>query len=98
MSLVASGIAVGFVNVQYPVVTGFLILHLAKHGNSGPAAFSAYAGLILLSRFFLGGLPDRIHPAKTFYGGLVAMAGGLLVIASGPSPAVAVGAAAGFGV
>jgi len=99
MSLVAPGIAVGFVNVHYPVITGFLILHLAKHGNSGPAAFSAYAGLILLSRFFLGGLPDRIHPAKTFYGGLVAMAVGLLVIASGPSPVVAVSAAAilGFG-
>jgi MFS family permease len=98
MSLVAPGIAVGFVNVHYPVITGFLILHLAKHGNSGPAAFSAYAGLILLSRFFLGGLPDRIHPAKTFYGGLVAMAVGLIVIASGPSPAVAVSAAAILGV
>ena len=97
MSLVAPGIAVGFVNVHYPVITGFLILHLAKHGNSGPAAFSAYAGLILLSRFFLGGLPDRIHPAKTFYGGLVFMAVGLLAIASGPSPVVAVAAAAALG-
>jgi len=99
MSLVPPGIAVGFVNVHYPVITGFLILHLARHGNSGPAAFSAYAGLILLSRFFLGGLPDRIHPAKTFYGGLVFMMVGLLLIASGPSPAVAVTAAAilGFG-
>jgi MFS family permease len=59
-SLIAPGIAIGFVNVHYPVVVGFLILHLARHGNSGPAAFSAYAGVILLSRFFLGGLPDRI--------------------------------------
>src|SRR4051812_35715699 len=50
-SLIAPGIAVGFVNVHFPVVTGFLILHLARFGNAGPVAFSAYALLILLSRF-----------------------------------------------
>ena len=33
------GLAIGFVNVQYPVVAGYLILHLAHHGNSGQAAF-----------------------------------------------------------
>jgi MFS family permease len=95
--LVASGLAVGFVNVHYPVIAGFLILHLARHGNSGPAAFSAYALLILLSRFFLGGLPDRIRPSITFYGGLVCMAIGLLVLGTGPSPAVAVSAGAILG-
>jgi MFS family permease len=95
--LVASGLAVGLVNVHYPVVAGFLILHLARHGNSGPAAFSAYALLILLSRFFLGGLPDRIRPSITYYGGLVAMALGLVVLATGPSPVVAVGAGATLG-
>ena len=98
-ALIAPGIAVGFVNVQYPVITGFLVLHLARYGNSGPAAFSAYALLILLSRFFLGGLPDRIHPAITFYGGLAAMALGLSVLAIGPHPAWAIAAAGllGFG-
>jgi MFS family permease len=82
--IVPAGVAVGFVNVHYPVITGFLILHLARHGNSGPAAFSTYAGFVLLSRFFLGGLPDRIHPRITFYTGLVGMAGGLAIIATGP--------------
>jgi len=98
-SLVASGIALGFVNVQFPVIVAFLILHLARYGGSGPAAFSTYALVILLSRFFLGGLPDRIHPGKTYYGGLMAMALGLIVIATGPPPAVAVIATAvlGFG-
>jgi MFS family permease len=98
-SLIMPGIAVGFVNVHYPVVAGFLILYLMSHGNSGPAAFSAYAGLVLLSRFFLGGLPDRIHPAITYYSGITAMAVGLSLIAIGPSPALAVVAAAllGFG-
>jgi MFS family permease len=97
--LIAPGIAVGFVNVHYPVITGFLILYLLPRGNSGPAAFSAYAMAILFSRFFLGRLPDRMRPVLTFYGGLIAMALGLSVLAAGPRPLVAVGAAAllGFG-
>ncbi len=93
VSLIKPGLAVGFVNVHYPVITGFLILHLAQHGNSGGAAFSAYAGFVLVSRFFLGGLPDRIHPRITFFGGITAMAAGLLIIASGPSPAIAIAGA-----
>ena len=68
--LIPPGIAVGFVNVHYPVVAGFLILHLQRFGTTAAAAFSAYALTILLSRFFLGGLPDRIHPAITYYGGI----------------------------
>ncbi|MBS1874380.1 MAG: MFS transporter [Acidobacteria bacterium] len=88
--LIPPGLAIGLVNVQYPVITGFLILHLARHGGSGPAAFSAYAGVVLLSRFFLGGLPDRVAPAVTYYGGLVAMAAGLTIIGMGPSPAMAI--------
>ena len=99
VSLIRPGIAVGFANVQYPVITGFIVLHLARYGNSGTRAFSAYALLILVSRFFLGGLPDRIRPAITFYGGLVAMAAGLALLAIGPRPALAITAAAvlGFG-
>jgi len=95
----APGMAIGFVNVHYPVIAGFLVLHLSQHGNSGPAAFSAYAGVILFSRFFLGGLPDRIEPGVTFYSGLVAMAIGLSALALGPPPALAIAATAvlGFG-
>ena len=89
-ALIFPGIAVGFVNVHYPVIAGFLILHLSNYGNSGPAAFSAYACVILFSRFFFGGLPDRIAPYYTYYGGLVAMAIGLVVIAQGPRPLVAI--------
>jgi MFS family permease len=98
-AMIAPGIAVGFVNVHYPVITGFLILHLVQHGNSGPAAFTAYAVVILFSRFFLGSLPDRVHPRITYYTGLCFMTLGLLILASGPSPAIAIGAAAilGFG-
>ncbi|MBV8829967.1 MAG: MFS transporter [Acidobacteriaceae bacterium] len=98
-SLLMPGLAIGFVNVHYPVIAGFLILYLAHHGGSGPAAFSTYALVILLSRFFLGSLPDRIHAAITFYFGIAAMAIGLLILAAGPRPAFAIGAAGllGFG-
>jgi MFS family permease len=98
-SLLTAGLAVGFVNVHYPVIAGFLILFLAQHGGSGPAAFSTYALVILLSRFFLGGLPDRVRPAITFYAGVAAMATALLVLASGPRPIFAIAAAGllGFG-
>ena len=65
-SLIGPGIAVGLVNMHYPVITGFLVLHLAAHGNSGAAAFSTYALFVLLSRFFLGGLPDRVPGQFTF--------------------------------
>jgi MFS family permease len=88
-SLLKAGIAVGFVNVHYPVITGFLILHLAQHGNSGPAAFTTYALTILLCRFFLGKLPDRLPASLTFYSGLVFMGIGLAMLAAGPRPPIA---------
>ena len=84
--LLISGLAVGCVNVHYPVITGFLILHMAKTGGSGPTAFSAYAMMVVLSRFFLGGLPDRVPPYFTFYGGLTSMAIGLSLLALVPGP------------
>jgi len=97
--LIPAGLTVGFVNVHYPVITGFLILYLSRHGNAGGAAFSTYAALVLLSRFFLGGLPDRIHPRITFYSGLVSMAVGLAILATGPALLGAIIGAAflGFG-
>ena len=57
VTLIKPGIAIGFVNVHYPVIRRFLILHLANYGNSGPAAFSAYACVVLTSRFFLAASP-----------------------------------------
>jgi MFS family permease len=98
-TLIGPGLAVGFVNVHYPVITGFLILHLTRHGNSGPMAFTAYATVILFSRFFLGGLPDRMDPKITYYWGIAGMIAGSLALAAAPSPFFAIPAAAilGFG-
>ena len=44
-------------------------------------------------------MPDRIEPFITYFGGLMFMAAGLLILAGGPAPVVAVGATAllGFG-
>jgi len=95
--MILPGLSLGFVNIHYPVVAGFLILSLERHGDSGPAAFTAYALVILFSRFFLGGLPDRIHPRITYYFGIGCMALGLLIIAAGPPPAIAVLGAAILG-
>ncbi|MBI4902443.1 MAG: MFS transporter [Acidobacteria bacterium] len=97
--LLLAGLSVGFVNVHYPVITGFLVLHLASHGDSGRMAFSAYAGVILFSRLFLGGLPDRMNPRVLFFIGIACMTGGLSLLAWGPPPLGAVFAAGllGFG-
>jgi MFS family permease len=94
------GITLGLVNIHYPAMSGFLMLHLARSGvNVGAKAFSAYAIVILTCRFFLGGLPDRVGPRVTLYSGLAAMALGLGILSTVPEPAVAIGAAAltGFG-
>lgn len=93
------GITLGLVNVHYPAVTGFLVLHLAYAGEAGKTAISAYALMVLTSRFFLGGLPDRVHPRVTFYLGLGSMAAGLLIISISPPGWLAIVAAGliGFG-
>lgn len=93
------GIVLGLVNVHYPAFTGFLALHLASWGNVGGKAFSAYAAMIVVSRFLLAGLPDRLGAKITFFGGMACMVSGLVMVALSPSPVLAVAAAAlvGFG-
>lgn len=97
---VMPGLVLGFVNVHYPAIAGFLVLHLADRGNNvGGQAIALYAGMILASRFFLGGLPDRLSPMITFYAGTgLMMAGLLLTAATPPAPwALAAAAMIGFG-
>ena len=93
------GLVLGFLNVHYPAIAGFLVLHLADRGNIGGTAVALYAAMILGSRFFLGGLPDKLSPAITFYAGVSMMMVGLLVTATSPPAPIALAAAAltGFG-
>jgi MFS family permease len=97
--LILPGLAVGLVNMHHPVITGFLILHMARTGGDGPMAFSAWALMVLLTRFFLGGLPDRLPPGVTFYAGLTSMGAGLAILAFVPGPVASLAAAilVGFG-
>ncbi len=93
------GVVLGFVNVHYPAIAGFLVLHLADRGNVGGTGVALYAAMILASRFFLGGLPDKLSPSITFYAGVSMMAAGLLITAASPPAPIALAAAAltGFG-
>lgn len=93
------GVALGLANVHYPAFTGFLALHLARYGAVGGRAFSAYAAMVVTSRFLLSGLPDKLGPKVTYYTGLSCMVVGLATLAAGPSAPIAVAAAAlvGFG-
>jgi MFS family permease len=88
--LIPAGLTIGFTNIHYPVITGFLILHLSQHGGAGATAFSAYALLVLISRFFLGGLPDRVAPSITFYVGIACMTVGIVILTFTNGPIVSV--------
>ncbi len=96
---VGPGIVLGLVNMHHPALAGFVVLHLAHRGNCGGTAFAAYAGMVLVSRFFLGGLPDRMSARKIFHTGSAIMIAGLLLLASAPPAPVSILAAAliGFG-
>lgn len=96
-SLLNAGLSIGFVNMHYPVIAGFLILHATQHGGGGQLAFSSYAVMVLLSRFFLGGLPDRVPAHLTFYGGLSAMAVGIAILTFTTGPAISIAGAAILG-
>jgi len=92
------GLILGFVNVHYPAIAGFLVLHVTHNGFAGGGtAIALYACTILFSRFFLGGLPDRLHPAITYYAGMAMMFAGLLLTAYAPNATVALFAAALIG-
>jgi MFS family permease len=84
--LIPAGLTIGLCNVQYPVIAGFLILYMTETGGSGGFAFSCYALMVLTTRFLFGGLPDRVPPAFTFYGGVISMALGLSLLAFVPGP------------
>jgi MFS family permease len=84
--LIPAGITIGLCNIQSPVITGFLILYMAQTGGSGTLGFSCYALMVLATRFFLGGLPDRMPASFTFYGGVLSMGVGLSLLAFAPGP------------
>ena len=75
------GIVLGFGNVTYAAMSGFLILLLRQRGHGTTWAFSAFALAVLFGRAAFGALPDRIGPRRSLYAGYVFLAIGLVLIA-----------------
>src|SRR3954470_4504741 len=86
--VVLPGIILGFGNVTYAAMSGFLILWLRERGHDSRWAFSAFAFAVLFGRFMFGGLPDRMGPRRTLYIGYVFFAIGLVTIAVSHNPLV----------
>jgi MFS family permease len=77
------GVALALGNVGYGTVAGFLVLHLSAQGIAhGATAFTVFAATVVLGRFVLGRLPDRVGPRVTAIGAFFAEAAGLAVIGS----------------
>ncbi len=79
--VILPGVILGFGNVTYAAMSGFLILLLRERGHDSRWAFSAFAFAVLFGRFMFGGLPDRMGPRRTLYIGYVFFAIGLVAIA-----------------
>ena len=79
------GIILGFGNVTYAAMSGFLILLLRQRGHHTTWVFSAFAFAVLFGRAAFGGLPDRMGPRRSLFTGYVFLGTGLLMIAVGGS-------------
>lgn len=79
------GIILGFANVTYAAMSGFLILLLRGRGHHTDWVFSAFAFAVLFGRAAFGGLPDRMGPRRSLLAGYAFLGAGLLGIAAGRS-------------
>ncbi len=88
------GFILGFGNVTYAAMSGFLILLLRQRGHNGTTwAFSAFALAVLFGRAAFGALPDRVGPRLSLYTGYVFLGAGLVAIAAGHAPILDIPAA-----
>ena len=88
------GLILGFANVAYAAMAGFLVLLLRDRGPGGKYAFASFAVCVLFTRTLFGSLPDRMGPRKTLFLGLSMLIAGLLLIAITRDPTVATFASA----
>jgi MFS family permease len=82
------GFILGFGNVTYAAMSGFLILLLRQRGHPTGWVFSAFAFAVLFGRAVFGGLPDRLGPRRSLFAGYVFLGTGLIAIAAGGSAAL----------
>lgn len=91
------GTALGLGNLGYAAVVGFLVVHLDDQGGRGAVALTSFSVAVLLGRLVVVPLAARAGILRTLPFGLVAMAAGLVVIASTGDTLVAAAAAAVVG-
>ena len=85
-----TGLGMVLASGGFGTIASFLALHYANHGWSGAGlALTAFGAVYIVSRLFLGGLPDRIGGARVAAAFLVIEAAGLALIAIAGSPVVA---------
>lgn len=82
------GLVLGFANVAYAAMAGFLVLLMRDRGPGGKYAFAAFALCVLFTRTLLGSLPDRLGPRKTLFIGLAMLIAGLFIIATTRNPSI----------
>jgi MFS family permease len=80
-AVLVPGFILGFGNVTYAAMSGFLILLLRERGHDATWAFSAFAFAVLFGRFMFGGMPDRMGPRRTLLIGYAFLGAGLIAIA-----------------
>jgi MFS family permease len=87
---VRPGLAIALASVGYATVAAFIVLMLeARDIGHGATDFAAFAAMIVVARLALGGLPDRLGPARVAIGAVLVEAAGLLAMAVAGSLPVA---------
>ena len=75
----------------FGTIAAFLALRFADLGWSGAGlALSAFGGAYILSRLFFAGLPDRLGGVRVAVACLTGEAAGLTLIATAPTPLIAI--------
>jgi MFS family permease len=87
---VRPGLAIALASIGYATLAAFIVLMLEARGiGHGATVFAAFAAMIVVARLALGGLPDRIGPARVAIGAVLVEAAGLLAMAVAQSLSVA---------
>ena len=84
--------------VGFAAVSAFIVLSLYDRGiGHGAEVFSVFAGTVVATRLFAGGLPDRIGAARSAVGAAAIEAIGLVLLGAADSLAVVIVGAIGMG-
>jgi MFS family permease len=87
---VGPGLAVALASLGYATIATFIVLHLEARGiGHGATVFAAFAAMIVLTRLFVGDLPDRVGAAPVAIWATLGEAVGLLLLAFAQSLPVA---------